>query len=482
MALKKQFNISYRTRLLIPVVGMMWFVVAVLVYVNYQREVRYREEMVNNRLRMVQNRVVGYYEDGDNLQERLEFIESYIKESLIDGVRLAVFNENDSLLCSIGDISELDFKELPIKAADNVVRLDDHSDDLYYYRMLTSVDGRCIVHIAMPYTSNIASAINTEMGFWIFVVTMVLFATLMAYYSTKYLTRNVRMLKNFALSLENDRGGSVVMPDFPHDELGEVSRRLVSMYREKDDAIARSEREHRIAINAMREQERIKRELTNNINHELKTPVGVVRGYLDTICETPDIDEATRNRFLERARQNVNRLCSLLDDVSTMTRLEDGASSLPLSAVNIHDIVYNIENELPVTGLAGDMKFVSDLPINCVVMGNENLLSAMICNLIKNAAIHSHGTEMGIKLIVESAKFYTFAFYDNGVGVKDVNLPRIFERFFREDSGRSRKVGGTGLGLPIVKNTIEALGGTVSAHNRSNGGLEFHFTLQKWEE
>ena len=87
---------------------------------------------------------------------------------------------------------------------------------------------------------------------------------------------------------------------------------------------------------------------------------------------------------------------------------------------------------------------------------------------------------MGIKLVVESEKHYTFSFYDNGVGVEPDHLPHLFERFYRVDAGRSRKSGGTGLGLPIVKNTIEALGGSISVHNRTEGGLEFLFTLEKW--
>lgn len=126
------------------------------------------------------------------------------------------------------------------------------------------------------------------------------------------------------------------------------------------------------------------------------------------------------------------------------------------------------------------MKFEYDIPVNCHVKGNANLLTSMLTNLTKNAILHSHGTVMGLKLVVESKRFYTFSFYDNGTGVKAEELPRLFERFYRIDAGRSRKVGGTGLGLPIVKNTVEAHGGTMSVHNRATGGLEFVFTLHKY--
>lgn len=87
---------------------------------------------------------------------------------------------------------------------------------------------------------------------------------------------------------------------------------------------------------------------------------------------------------------------------------------------------------------------------------------------------------MGLELMAESQRYYTFAFWDNGVGVAEEHIPHLFERFYRVDAGRSRKMGGTGLGLPIVKNTIEAMGGTITVRNRPEGGLSFLFTLEKW--
>lgn len=107
------------------------------------------------------------------------------------------------------------------------------------------------------------------------------------------------------------------------------------------------------------------------------------------------------------------------------------------------------------------------------------MLTSAISNLFKNAAIHSRGTRIGMSLVSESENFYTFSFWDNGQGVSEEHIPHLFERFYRVDAGRSRKSGGTGLGLPIVKNTIDSLGGAISVYNRSKGGLEFLFTLKK---
>lgn len=481
MASRRPFKLSYRLRLFIPVVGMMWLIIGGLVMYHYKREVRYRTDSLNNQLSLINSRIIDAYERGDSMSVYMPFIERYLDNSDIEEAIVAIYDQDNNLLYSIGDVGHLNFSDLGSSVG--TVRSDhDGQSRIYYYAPLTSADGRRTVHIALPYRVSISEAIRSEASFWFLIVGMAIAVTLMAYYSTKYLTRNVRMLRDFANDIEHNQISKDAILDFPHDELGDVSRRLVRLYREKDDAIARSSREHNIAINAIREQERVKRQLTNNINHELKTPIGVIRGYLDTICDTPDLDDATRNRFLDRARDNITRLCSLLDDVSTMTRLEENGSNLPMSEVNFHDIIYNIDNELPISHMAGSLTFSYSLPINCRVKGNQNLLTAMISNLIKNAAIHSHGTEICLRLIIESADYYSFAFYDNGVGVKDENLPKLFERFYREDTGRSRKVGGTGLGLSIVKNTVEAHGGTISVHNRSTGGLEFHFSLEKWKQ
>ena len=241
-------------------------------------------------------------------------------------------------------------------------------------------------------------------------------------------------------------------------------------------------KERKIAINAIEEKVKITRQLTNNINHEIKTPVGIIRGYLESIIAAPEMDTATRNRFLDRMLMNVERLTDLLNDVSTMTRLENGADMIAVEKIDMHDLVYQIESDLPANNLSGNLEFSFDIPFECNVSGNYNLIQGMICGLIRNAALHSGGTEIGLRMISENKRFYVFSFYDNGNGVSSEHIPHLFERFYRVDTGRSLKMGGTGLGLPIVKSTIISLGGTISVHNRSTGGLEFIFTLPKWTE
>ena len=136
-------------------------------------------------------------------------------------------------------------------------------------------------------------------------------------------------------------------------------------------------------------------------------------------------------------------------------------------------------SDLEESGALGDIEFVYDVPTETYIMGNNSLLTGMLINLAKNSAAYSKGTECGIKLVDEDKKFYKFVFFDNGIGVGEEHIPHLFERFYRVDSGRARKNGGTGLGLPIVQNTILAHGGTIEIRNGEKCGLEFIFTLPK---
>lgn len=485
MALRKRIN--YRWRLFLPIVGMMWLLMIVLVIYHYKSAANYREANLRAQLSLVNNRIIAAYEDNVDMNPFIDFIERYFEDTLLDDVMVRVYNNaTGDTIRTIGPspreldlvrVSETPEKLEPIDIPQRLI-----SDKLFYVSTRKSNDGHITVLTALPFSGTLAESLRKEPSFWIVIILIALVFTLIAYLSTQLLSRSVRLLKNFADNIENNDVGMQNVPEFPHDELGDISRRIIQLYRDKDDANRRSEREHAVALHAIEERSRIKRQLTDNLNHELKTPIGVIRGYLDTIISSPDMDQATKDRFISRAHDNVERLCAMLDDVSTITRLEEASQNITMADVDFHELVYKLAQDFEVSNILKGMKFEFDIPLNCHVTGNATLLSAMINNLAKNAVIHSHGTTMGIKLIIESKRFYTFAFYDDGQGVESEHLPRLFERFYRVDSGRSRKVGGTGLGLPIVKNTVEAHGGTISIHNRAVGGLEFVFTLPKADE
>lgn len=228
------------------------------------------------------------------------------------------------------------------------------------------------------------------------------------------------------------------------------------------------------------EQARLKRQLTQNIAHELKTPVSSIQGYLETIISNPNIPQENVRVFLERSYAQSNRLTFLLRDISVLTRMDEAPELVEKEQVNLSKIVENILNEVALGLEEKHITVVNKLPSEVILTGSSSLLYSIFRNLIDNAIAYAgNDIQITINCFREDEKFYYFSFSDTGVGVPEEHLNRLFERFYRVDKGRSRKLGGTGLGLAIVKNAVLFHGGTIFAKNMPKGGLEFVFTLKK---
>lgn len=228
------------------------------------------------------------------------------------------------------------------------------------------------------------------------------------------------------------------------------------------------------------EQARLKRQLTQNIAHELKTPVSSIQGYLETIINNPDIPKEKQKTFLERSYIQSNRLTFLLRDISVLTRMDEAPELVEMEAVNLSALVGNIINDVALEVEDKAITIQNLLPSQLVINGNASLLYSVFRNLTDNSLTYGgNGITISIRCFREDERFYYFSFTDTGVGIPEEHLNRIFERFYRVDKGRSRKLGGTGLGLAIVKNAVFFHGGTIFAKNVPTGGIEFVFTLQK---
>lgn len=482
-------RISYQWRLFLPIATALCIVFGLIIFYQYKREADYRAKVFNAELDIIDNRILEAYRDDVNLRSFLSFIQQFFKGSLFDGVRVSVYRDG-RLYYSLGAPIPRELEEVDVLRTHNLSHgntsendgerlVGRDEDQVFFFSKVRSDDQRVEVCTAMPYSEHVHDAIDIDDTVWLIIVAALIVTLIVAYLATKQLSRNIRLLRDFANNAA--AGGNVKMDyEFPNNELGEISREILKFYHERNKAMEAIQRERKVSIHAIEEKAKMSRQMTNNINHEIKTPVGIIRGYLESILADPDMDAETRTRFLERMLSNVERLTTLLNDVSTMTRLENGADMIAVDCVNMHDLVYQIEYDLPANNLAGNLEFHFDIPLECEVLGNYGLLQGMVCGLIKNAALYSGGTEIGMNMISENERFYVFNFYDNGNGVGEEHLAHLFERFYRVDTGRSRKMGGTGLGLPIVKSTIVSLGGTISVHNRSEGGLEYIFTLPKW--
>ena len=290
--------------------------------------------------------------------------------------------------------------------------------------------------------------------------------TLVLYHFISRLGDNITKLKIFASRADNNESlDTEDLADFPDDELGEIAERIIKIYKR-----LQSTRE---------EQTILKRQLTQNIAHELKTPVASIQGYLETILSNPDMDAKVKQQFMERSYAQSRRLTSLLHDISTLNRMDDAHELIEFSEVNVSNIIGDIERDTSMQLEQKHMSFVCDVRPNILIEGNYSLVYSIFRNLTDNAIAYA-GEHTTISVSArETADRWVFSFCDNGVGVPAEHLPRLFERFYRVDKGRSRKMGGTGLGLAIVKNAVLLHGGTIKAHNRLSGGLCFDFSLKK---
>lgn len=483
MGLKRR--LSYQWRLFIPLAALLWTLVISLFYFQVRREKAIRADILRTQLELINARVIKAYSTDMDPTPFMGFVRDYFGSDFYDDIRLSVYDgDTGRLLYNIGvPLPNIEVTHGNNQGISRNIHSDNNlnsvsSEDLFFYSAQMSDDGSVKVLTALPYNVTIVDALKTDSDMLLIFFGIAMAMTFIAYFSTRYLGYSIRQLRDLA---KHAASNTEFTPwkRFPNDELGEIATHLVNIFNKSIHDQNKLECEHRLALKATKDKAELKRVLTNNINHELKTPIGIIKGYLDSVIENPDMPEEQRIHFLTKAQANVDRLCSMMNDLSTITRLEEAHESIPVEDIDFHEFIFTLADEIKESGAAGKMRFVYDIPADCEIRGNASLLSGALLNLTKNAAAYSQGTEVGIKLIKESDRFYTFSFYDNGIGVEDRHLPHLFDRFFRVDTGRSRKAGGTGLGLPIVKNTIITLGGSISVDNRKGGGLEFMFTLPK---
>ena len=236
--------------------------------------------------------------------------------------------------------------------------------------------------------------------------------------------------------------------------------------------------DERISREQAEKENRLRRELTHNISHELKTPVASILGYTDTILESPDISEDMKRLFIERTNVQAKRLSALLQDISALNRMDYAKDMIAVERVDVSALFADILQETTLAVQRKAMSVKNYLPQNIIVRGNRSLLYSIFRNLIDNAVNYAgQGTTIEVSA-TEQQGLWLFTFSDNGIGIPAEHLPRIFERFYRIDKGRSRDMGGTGLGLAIVKNAVQLHGGTINVSSPATGGLTFEFTLK----
>ena len=235
------------------------------------------------------------------------------------------------------------------------------------------------------------------------------------------------------------------------------------------------------SISVQEGEEKLKRELTQNISHELKTPVSSILGYMESLLDNPDLPHERQYLFVEKSYHQAQRLRALLQDISTLNKLDESRNLYQREQCEVNTIVHEVLVDLQMGIEERKIKVLNKLSDDITLRGNRTLIYSIFRNLIDNAINYAgEGTTITIALMSSDKIFYHFSVADNGVGIPNEHLSRIFERFYRVDKGRSRKLGGTGLGLSIVKNGVLFHHGKISAHNITTGGVQFLFTLRRF--
>lgn len=559
------------------------FTVCFLLF-QYQREREFAQEKLNN---VLSNYNYQLYRRTQQTSDIDRSVKQFIEEIPQKDLRVTIINPEGKVLFDNSGAEEFnnhndrsEVRKARLYNEGFAIRMSESTGKRYFYS--ASNIGGYIYRSALPYDPFVKSALSTDKDFIYFMVLMTLIFFFVLSRFTFSIGRTISKLRDFALNIEIDK-----MPEtdyiFPNDELGDISRNIVTLYhrqqkakdelsmereklikhfqyakegfamftaegreilsnilfiqfsnlisdnqiRQTEDVVDIQELEpvkaflnknipntnrkrkvlresvtvdkngkifliecilfldnsYEISINDISRQEeesRMKRQLTQNVAHELKTPVSSIQGYLETIISNPELAEDKRQFFLERCYSQSTRLTDLLRDISVLNRLDEASELFDLADINIQKLINEIQKECSKEMEEKQITSEITLPGNPTVYGNYSLMYSIFQNLYDNAIAYAgEGIKITINCYKEDPKFYYFSFADNGSGIAEEHINRIFERFYRVDKGRSRKAGGTGLGLSIVKNGVNFHKGQISAKSSPGKGVTFFFTLKK---
>lgn len=473
------FRLTYHRRLFLGLVAFLWLMLGCFAVFQYHREKQFKAEELNLRLQMVNGRIIDGLAENDTLFSPASAIPhdfSELRISIIDSEGRIVY---DNSLDSLPGTNHLDREEIAeaVRYGEGYTlrRHSESTGGTYFYAAKLG-DGY-VVRSAVPYTVPLQILAADYAFLWIMIAVTVVMC-IIGFFATRRVGHHIERLNRFAESAE--RGERIFNTEpFPHDELGDISNNIVRLYARLQQAISDRDREHRLALHEQAEKIRIKRQLTNNMNHELKTPVASMQVCLETLMSHKNLSEEKRDEFVARCYAANERLRKLLADISVITRMEDGGENIRKEPVNITELLSGICDEYKEIAAEKGVEITTRLYCDGSISGNASLLSSIFRNLIDNALAYSGGTVIDIKAENTDTEYLTISLADNGCGVPPEHLPRLFERFYRIDKGRSRQAGGTGLGLSIVRNAVLWHGGTIKVENRPSGGLTFTFTLRK---
>ena len=469
---------TYHRRLFLWLIACLWSMVLCFAAFQYHRERRFKAEELNIRLQMLNESLLEAIGQSDTVAHLGELppIEG-LRISVIDLRGRVIYDNSLDSLPAKNHLERTEIAEALRNGSGYTIRRHSESTgQTYFYSARRG--GNRIVRTAVPYSVSLRVLLRADYGFLWFMIGVTTAMSLLGYFATRRVGLHISRLNRFAEKAECGERIFDTEP-FPHDELGDISNHIVRLYAQLQQAVTDRDREHRLALHAEKERIRIKRQLTNNINHELKTPVAAMRACLETLMVHKDLAPERRDEFMARCYANSERLTNLLNDVALITRMEDGGEAIGKSEVDLREIVAEVCDDFAPTAQNRGIGIVNAVTEPLRIAGNAALLASVFRNLLDNALAYSGCSRIAIRTVASDDETVALSVDDDGCGVAEEHLPRLFERFYRVDKGRSRQAGGTGLGLSIVRNAVLWHGGDITVENRPGGGLVFYLTLSR---
>ena len=474
-------KLSFHRRLFVMLIAFSWSIILCFIGFQYLREKQYKSDYLSLQLQLYNRHLL------EAVEEDREPYETYIAthQKPFDDLRISIIALSGKVVYdNMLPVDSLDNHRMrPEVAAALKNGSGDHigrqatSDGLEYFYSATR-GKELIARTAIPYSASLRELLQADWTFLGVMISISLAMSVLAYFVTRRLGKNMERLNRFAAKAEKGEAFDEEEP-FPNDELGSISNHIVQLYGQWQQTIKDRDLAHEAALREEKEKIRIKRQLSNDINHELKTPVASIGVCLETLLSGIALTEEKRQELIERCYTHNERLRRLMNEVSLITRMEDGSALIGKERIILNDVLTDIADELEIMPEDEGMSLHTDFNEEVVIDGNLSLIGSIFRNLTENAIAYSEGKNIFISLVKNNETECCIRFEDDGVGVEEKQLSRLFERFYRVDKGRSRQKGGTGLGLSIVKHAVLFHGGSITASNRPGGGLRFDFSLRK---
>ena len=474
-------KLSFHRRLFVMLIAFSWSIILCFIGFQYLREKQYKSDYLSLQLQLYNRHLL------EAVEEDREPYETYIAthQKPFDDLRISIIALSGKVVYdNMLPVDSLDNHRMRPEVAAAMKKGSGYhigrqstSDGLEYFYSATR-GKELIARTAIPYSASLRELLQADWTFLGVMISISLAMSVLAYFVTRRLGKNMERLNRFAAKAEKGEAFDEEEP-FPNDELGSISNHIVQLYGQWQQTIKDRDLAHEAALREEKEKIRIKRQLSNDINHELKTPVASIGVCLETLLSGIALTEEKRQELIERCYTHNERLRRLMNEVSLITRMEDGSALIGKERIVLNDVLTDIADELEIMPEDEGMSLHTDFNEEVVIDGNLSLIGSIFRNLTENAIAYSEGKNIFISLVKNNETECCIRFEDDGVGVEEKQLSRLFERFYRVDKGRSRQKGGTGLGLSIVKHAVLFHGGSITASNRPGGGLRFDFSLRK---